>query len=106
MPSGHVWSFEAGQNVTCDREFPPGWHHLAAVRDADHLRLYVDGKLAARSPTYDGRALDVSNEKPLRIGLGSHDYFNGRLADVRLYRAALTESQVAILARGMCINNQ
>ena len=99
MPSGHVWSFEAGQNVTCDREFPPGWHHLAAVRDADHLRLYVDGKLAARSPTYDGRALDVSNSKPLRIGLGSHDYFNGRLADVRLYRAALTESQIADLAR-------
>lgn len=101
MPGGHVWSFEAGQNVTCDRELPPGWHHLAAVRASDHLRLYIDGKLAARSPTYPDRRLDVSNTKPLRIGFGSHDHFNGRLADVRFYREALTGAAVASLAKSL-----
>ena len=43
LPSGRVQSIEAGRNVTLDRAFPSGWHHVAAVREAKRLRLFVDG---------------------------------------------------------------
>ncbi len=99
MPSGHVWSFEAGQNVTCDRELAPGWRHVAAVRDTDHLRLYIDGKPAARSARYADPPLDLSCTRPLHIGIGSHDYFRGRMADVSIYRAALPDDAIGALAR-------
>jgi len=99
MPSGHVWSFEAGRNVTCDREFPLGWHHVAAVRDDNRLRLYVDGSVVSRSEPFKPDDFDLSNGSPLRIGMGSHDYFRGRLADVGLYRAALADDMVAALSR-------
>ncbi|MBP7933833.1 MAG: LamG domain-containing protein [Phycisphaerae bacterium] len=99
MPSGHVWSFEAGCNVTCDHEFPPDWHHVAAVRDDSQLRLYVDGLLVTRSRSFKPGDLDLSNGAPLRIGIGSHDYFRGRLADLGFYRVALSDDTIAELAR-------
>jgi len=99
MPSGHVWSFEAGRSVTCDREFPSGWHHVAAVRDDNQLRLYIDGSLVSRSEPFKPEDFDLSNRSPLRIGIGSHDYFRGRLADVGFYRTALPGDTVATLAR-------
>lgn len=98
LPSGRVHSFEAGRNVTLDRELAPGWRHLAAVKAGGELRLYVDGELAARSARFDPAEYDLSNGRPLKIGFGSHDYFNGRLCDVRLYRHALGDQDVAALA--------
>ena len=99
MPSGHVWSFEAGRDVTCDHELPAGWHHVAAVRDESQLRLYVDGALVSRSEPFKPGDFDLTNALPLRIGLGGHDYFRGRLADVRLYRSALSDNAIAALTR-------
>ncbi|HPD31615.1 MAG TPA: hypothetical protein PLL20_16605 [Phycisphaerae bacterium] len=99
MPSGHVWCFEAGRNATCDHELPPGWHHVAAVRDENRLRLHVDGSLVSRSEPFRLDDFDLSNNSPLRIGLGSHDYFRGRMADVLFYRAALSDDMIAALAR-------
>lgn len=32
--------------------------------------------------------------QPLRIGFGQTDYFLGRIADVRLYKGALTEDEI------------
>lgn len=102
MPSGHAWSFEAGRNATCDHEFSTGWHHVAAVRDDNRLRLYVDGSLVSRSEPFKPDDFDLSDGSPLRIGIGSHDYFRGRLADVRLYRGVLPDAAVLALssARG------
>jgi hypothetical protein len=34
----------------------------------------------------------------LRIGFGQTDYFRGRIADVRLYKGALTEDEIRQLA--------
>jgi hypothetical protein len=49
LPSGHVRSFEAGKNATCDRELPAGWRHIAAVRERDRLTLYVDSRGRCRN---------------------------------------------------------
>lgn len=43
LPPGRVQSIEVGRNMTLDRAFPTGWHHVAAVREAKRLRLFVDG---------------------------------------------------------------
>jgi hypothetical protein len=87
LPSGHVFSMQAGAVASDSRELATGWHDVAAVRDSGGVRLYVDGQL--RSQCAGGGELDLSNEQPLRIGFGAYDYFRGKIADVRLYAEAL-----------------
>lgn len=98
LPSGRVVSIEAGRNVTHDRVLTPEWHHVAAVRDTDRLRLYVDGQQVSQSAAFEPGSYDLNCAKPMKIGFGAQDYFQGELADVRLYRGVLSESQVQNLA--------
>lgn len=98
LPSGRVHALTAGVCVTHDRGLAPSWQHLAAVRQGNRLQLVVAGRLAATSPAAAGAILDVSTQEPLRIGLGSHDYFRGSLSDLRLYRRALPVAEIAALA--------
>jgi len=97
LPSGRVYAMEAGANVTYDHALAPGWHHLAAVREADRLRLYVDGAQVAASPAIADLSASIANNEPLRIGLGQHDHFNGSLADVRVHGRALSAAETAAL---------
>lgn len=94
LPSGRVYAFEAGRCATDGRELPPGWRRLAAVRSGGVLKLYIDGKLAASSTTFDAAAYDLSNGRPLRIGFGGQDHFHGTIRDVRLYGRALGEAEL------------
>ena len=94
LPSGHVYSLEAGRSVTYDCELQPGWRHLAAIREGDRLKLYVDGKPVASSSAFSRDDYDISNDRPLRIGAGAHDSFNGRIRDLRIYNRALVVSEV------------
>ena len=98
LPSGHVYSLEAGKSVTYDHELKPGWRRLVAVRHGDRLKLYVDGRPVATSSPFSPADYDLSNDRPLRIGFGSHDHFNGRLRDLRLYNRALTDEEVSALS--------
>ncbi len=98
LPSGHVHALEAGKCVTYDRELSPGWHHLAAVKQGNRLKLYVAGKEVAASETFDPALFDLGDGLPLKIGFGPHDYFNGSLRDVRLYSRALNGEEIAELA--------
>src|SRR5436190_22763424 len=98
LPSGHVLSIEAGRNATWDRELSAGWHHVAAVRGRDQLQLYVDGKLESESASFKSAEYDLTNKQPLLIGLGAQDYFHGDLADVRLYRGALSTEVIRELS--------
>lgn len=98
LPSGKVWSFAAGACTTYDRELPPGWHHVAAVRSGKRLKLYVDGKAVSQSAEFDPAKYDLSAELPLTIGAGSGDLFRGRMRDVRIHRGALTADEVSRLA--------
>ena len=62
------------------------------------LKLFVDGKLVAKSTSFDPAKYDVSNDQPLRIGFGQTDYFAGRMADVRIYNRALKDAEIQTLA--------
>jgi len=94
LPSGRVLSVEVGRNVTMDKALPGGWHHVAAVRDADRLRLYVDGELVSESAEFASGDFDLTSQQILRIGMGAQDHFKGNMADVRLYRGALSANGV------------
>lgn len=98
LPSGRIHSMQAGASVGYDRELAPGWRHLAAMRAGNRLLLYVDGELVATSTPFAPEVYDLSTEQPWRIGFGPHDYWNGRLADVRVYRRALGAGEVRELS--------
>lgn len=97
LPSGSVRSFEAGKSVTHGHELEPGWRHVAAVRAGRQLVLYIDGKEVARTDEFAPDQFDLTNDAPLRIGFGQHDYFNGILRDVRIYAKSLSAAEVAAL---------
>ena len=75
-----------------------GWQHLAAVKSANTLKLYVNGKLVSSSSTFDASHFNLQPNQPLKIGFGQHDYFNGKMKDVRLYQGALDQATVRALA--------
>lgn len=98
LPSGRVRSLEAGRCVTNDRALSPGWHHLAAVCSRQQLELYVDGVRVAQRQ-FEGKQLQLRNSTPFKIGFGQHDYFNGRMRDLRVFKGALPLSKIRELAR-------
>jgi len=72
----------------------------------------VDGQLSHSSEAPSGHTFDLSNTQSLTIGLGpavhevtaSQNYFCGLMADLRLYRGALDESQVQALAANRAVS--
>ncbi len=100
LPSGHVHSIEVGRNVTYDHVLQPGWRHITAVRRGERLELYVDGRQVSQSKTFSPQDYDLKNTRPLQIGFGANDHFNGRLSDVRIFSHALTAGEIAALAKG------
>ena len=95
LPSGKVMSLEAGKCVTYDRALPAGWHHIVAVKGKQRLQLYVDGNRVAQSTNFDPAKFNLNTNGPLKIGFGQHDYFNGRMKDLRIYGRALSPTDVA-----------
>jgi hypothetical protein len=69
------------------------WSHLAVTYDGSNLRLYVNGNLA-RSTGQTGPV--VPSSSPLWMGGNSPygEYFNGRIDEVRVYKTALSASQI------------
>ncbi|MEY4689598.1 MAG: hypothetical protein RIR76_3621 [Verrucomicrobiota bacterium] len=99
LPSGHVWSLRAGATVSWDHELPSGWRHIAAQREGDTLRLWVDGEKVAESRRPGAERFNLSHAGPWKIGAGPGDFFNGGLADVRYYRRALGADEIRAIAR-------
>jgi hypothetical protein len=96
---GKVFSMEAGKVASYGEDLGAGWKHLAAVREGGRLKLYIDGKLVAESSEFDPAQYDVSTDRPLRIGFGQTDYFDGAMSDVRLYNRALSEAAIQQLSK-------
>jgi hypothetical protein len=85
---------EAGKAASFDKDLGAGWKHVAAVRKGGRLALYIDGNLVAESDEFEPGDYDLSIDRPLRIGFGQSEYFDGRMADVRLYKGALNEGAI------------
>jgi hypothetical protein len=99
LPSGRVLSIAAGANVTDDRSLPAGWQHITAQKTDRELKLFVNGRLAAKSSAFDPSQYDLSSTAPLRIGFGPTDYFNGKIRDVRLHQRALSQDEILTLVK-------
>jgi hypothetical protein len=75
------------------------WTHIAFVVENDVPKWYVDGELTNES----GSSNRVSSgTEPVHIGArppntGDTEYFDGRIADARIYDHALSTSEVAYL---------
>lgn len=74
------------------------WNHVAAVKKADSIKLYINGVLVASNPaptvpTYQGVELGIKLG-----GRANHNqYFNGILDDLWLYNRALTDEEIAAI---------
>ena len=82
------------------------WVHLAGVYDGSTMKLYVDGNLVA---TLTGVTGNVRMEsKPLFFGGGADGvdpnvlswFMSGLIDDVRVYRRALSATEVQTIAKG------
>ena len=101
---GRVYRFRAGQTAAFDRDIGPGWRHVAAVKSGRQLKLYVNAVRTADSDAFDPADYSLSCTGPLKLGGGEVGSFRGRLRDVRFYKRALAESEIAELHRGSIID--
>lgn len=98
LPSGHVYALEAGKCVTYDNALPSGWQHLTVVKGKDQLVLYLNGKLVQTSTKFEADKYNLDNKASLKIGFGQHDYFNGKMRELRLYGRALSPKEIQSLS--------
>ncbi|MEO7718434.1 MAG: LamG-like jellyroll fold domain-containing protein [Capsulimonas sp.] len=84
-----------GSTPVCDG----AWHYISFVRSGATLSLYVDQALSGTA-TAAGVA-NVSNTAPMALGYlqaYNSSYFVGLMDEVRVYRRALSSSEMATLA--------
>ncbi len=99
-----VLAESADRSINIVHELPLGtcWYHIAVVRDAGNVKLYVNGQLAREQSTF-GR-IDLRNDGDILLGAsecyGSNEtYFRGSLDELRLYSRALSRFEVQGLLR-------
>ena len=70
------------------------WHHLALVRQAGELRLYIDGQLDASHAAE--RVVDLALPVPLILGgaPAQERYFHGLIDEVAVHNHALSEDAI------------
>jgi concanavalin A-like lectin/glucanase superfamily protein len=91
---GKVFRYTGPDSYTHSGGLGVGWRHLVAMRKGRRLKLCVDGRLVATSTEFNLADFDIANRERLKIGFGAHDYFNGSLSNLRIYRRAWTDAGV------------
>lgn len=71
-----------------------GWHHVVVIDDGTTIAFYIDGALDSQSNV--GSPLIGFSDAVLTIGHSDNgsDFFNGSIAEVRVYNRALSDSEV------------
>lgn len=94
MSDGSLECAFGGPRLRAPLGSPGIWAHVACVRDATAVRLYVDGALEAS----DTAMVTVSaGTAPLTLGQnspGGGDSYLGRVDQLRFYQRALTDAEV------------
>jgi hypothetical protein len=86
------------------------WSHVVLTYDgsrlAEGVRVYLNGQPLKLKIDLDDLNQSFGAKEPLRVGagLGPNNRFQGLVEDVRVYRAALTPEEVAVLAEPNSIN--
>ena len=99
LPSGKIFAYSAGHQAMWGHSLSAGWHHVAAVKSANRLTLFVDGERVAQTPLFDAKSYLVDANQPLRLGTGTNGPLNGALADVRIFRRTLNLTEIQALAK-------
>lgn len=90
------WNY--GTSPYYDFRYPHNWIHLCVVQKSDGTyKLYIDGKEYGNDSNHGW----TSKDAPLFIG-SSHSssyYFNGYMANLRIYNRALSLKEIAILGK-------
>jgi YD repeat-containing protein len=74
-----------------------GWTHVAVVYENRQPKLYLNGTLVRVGYTSPASTVRVA---PWNLGGNSYGYFDGQLDDVRVFKGALTASDVQALYGG------
>jgi len=78
-----------------DEDYADGeWHHLAATRDGDVGKVYVDGALIKEDVAMDGDLGGDATGWYLAQDGNTNGYFVGAMDEVRIYDRALTDEEV------------
>lgn len=76
------------------------WRHIVFTYSGRTARMYLDGTLLSEKTDLPASSLDNCDGGELKFGAQIRDYpqyFNGAMDDVRVYRRALTATQVKTL---------
>jgi hypothetical protein len=83
------------------------WRHIVVVHDGlgTSRKLYIDGALDNADTESSGTVKPFHNNSEFRVGhdgnkSGFAEHFNGFIDDVRIYRRAITASEITALASG------
>lgn len=94
--SGYFNEAAGTSQVVMGGSMDNNWHHLAATRDANILKFYIDGVLIGTSPTPAGSVPpEIPDEWLLGYGYNSgYKYWYGRMDDLRIYNRVLTDVEI------------
>lgn len=73
------------------------WHFAAAVSNGEKVVLYADGKEALTSPLTEGEIAALLEMAPDPIEGHDMHHFGGKIAELKIYREALTAAQIAAM---------
>ncbi len=86
----------SASSICSPYDLTPGWHHLAAVRQADTLSLFVDGELVANTASA-GTGI-ISPEVPLVLGsispIQNIENFSGAADEIGIFNRALSLTEI------------
>ena len=85
--------------VTGDQALDSGkWHFAAAASDGEHVVLYADGREVATSALAQGSIAAILEMAPPALANVANGHFGGKIAGLKIFRAASTAEQVKAMA--------
>src|SRR5450631_1480676 len=93
-----AWTWAGTSLITATTPVDGAWHSVIYSWDGTTNNLYVDG--VAATSTVTAHPTGTITQGVLGSADGTQEFLNGSLDDVRVYKTALTATQVAQLAAG------
>lgn len=98
LPSGRVFSFSQGRQVSWEHSLSSEWHHVVAVKSTDRLSLWLDGNKVSETLEFDAHSFDLSSSASWRLANGTNGVFHGQLRELRVYHRELAASEIERLS--------